>query len=150
MGLDQSGFLRSLSLLREEVPDFGVYPFSIPAIRTLDTLELDPGATFLVGPNGSGKSTLVEAIAVAAGCNPEGGSQSFNFSTRASHSDLHDHIRLTRGVRRPRGGYFLRPRASSTSPPRSTDSRKRAGAYSPPTAGARCTSSPTESPSSRS
>ena len=108
MDLDQPGFLRSASLLREEVGDFGAYPFSIPAIRTLDTLELDSKVTFLVGPNGSGKSTLVEAIAVAAGFNPEGGSQSFNFSTRASHSVLHDHIRLTRGVRRPRSGYFLR------------------------------------------
>ncbi len=108
MDRDQAGFLRSVSLLREEVPDFGAYPFSIPAIRTLDTLELDPGVTFLVGPNGSGKSTLVEAIAVAAGFNPEGGSQNFDFSTRASHSVLHEHIRLTRGVRRPRGGYFLR------------------------------------------
>ncbi len=75
MDLDQSGFLRSVSLLREEVPDFGVYPYSIPAIRNLDTLELDPGVTFLVGPNGSGKSTLVEAIAVAAGFSPEDGSQ---------------------------------------------------------------------------
>ncbi len=100
--------LRSASLLREQVPDFGAYPFSIPAIRTLDTLELDPRVTFLVGPNGSGKSTLIEAIAVAAGFNPEGGSQNVDFSTRASHSVLHDHIRLTRGVRRPRSGYFLR------------------------------------------
>ena len=70
MDLDQSGFLRSVSLLGEEVPDFGVYPYSIPAIRNLDTLELDPGVTFLVGPNGSGKSTLVEAIAVAAASTP--------------------------------------------------------------------------------
>ncbi len=108
MGLDQAGFLRSVSLLTEEVGDFGAYPFSIPAIRTLQTLHLDPGVTFLVGPHGSGKSTLVEAIAVAAGFNPEGGSQNFNFSTRVSHSILHDRIRLTRGVRRPQRGYFLR------------------------------------------
>ena len=45
---------------------------------------------------------------MAAGFNPEGGSHSFNFSTRSSHSVLHGHTRLTRGVRRPRRGYFLR------------------------------------------
>lgn len=32
-----------------------------------------PKVTFLVGDNGAGKSTLVEAMAVAAGFNAEGG-----------------------------------------------------------------------------
>jgi predicted ATPase len=32
--------------------------------------------TYLIGENGSGKSTLVEAIALAAGMNAEGGSSS--------------------------------------------------------------------------
>jgi predicted ATPase len=31
--------------------------------------------TFFVGENGSGKSTLLEAIAVASGFNPEGGTK---------------------------------------------------------------------------
>lgn len=30
------------------------------------------------------------------------------FATRASHSDLHEYIRLVRGIRRPATGYFLR------------------------------------------
>jgi len=64
--------------------------------------------TLFAGENGSGKSTLVEAIAVAAGFNAEGGSRSVTVSTRASHSDLHEHLRLVRGTRRPRNGYFLR------------------------------------------
>jgi predicted ATPase len=101
-------FLRSIQLLREEVGDFSAYPFSIPAIRTLETLELDPQVTFLVGENGSGKSTLVEALAVAAGFNPEGGSTNFNFQTRGSHSELYERIRLVRGTSRPRTGFFLR------------------------------------------
>jgi predicted ATPase len=94
--------------MREGVEDPGAYPFSIPAIRTLDELELDPQVTFLVGENGSGKSTLIEAVAVAAGLNPEGGSANFNFETRGSHSPLHEHLRVIRGVERPRTGYFLR------------------------------------------
>jgi predicted ATPase len=64
--------------------------------------------TFFVGENGSGKSTLIEAIAVAAGFNAEGGSRHFNFATRRSESKLHEYLRLARGVRRPKTGYFLR------------------------------------------
>ena len=64
--------------------------------------------TLFAGENGSGKSTLVEAIAVAAGFNAEGGSRNVTVSTRASHSVLHKHLRLVRGARRPRTGYFLR------------------------------------------
>jgi predicted ATPase len=81
--------LRSVVLKRDEIDDFDVYPFSIPAIRELDELGLDPHVTLLAGDNGSGKSTLIEAIAVAAGFNPEGGSRHATVSTRPSHSVLH-------------------------------------------------------------
>ncbi len=94
--------------MRDQVPEFDKYPFSIPAVHLLHELKLDAAVTFFVGDNGSGKSTLVEAIAVAAGFNAEGGSRNFNFHTRRSESDLHRFIRLVRGVRRPRDGYFLR------------------------------------------
>ena len=100
--------MRGVTLVREKVTDFNRYPFNIPAIRSLETLELHPKVTFLVGENGSGKSTLAEAIAVAAGFNAEGGSKNFTFATRRSGSELHSVIRLVRGVRRPRTGYFLR------------------------------------------
>ena len=101
-------FLRSVSLNRATVPDPSKYPYSIPCVRALDGLEFHPQVTFLVGENGSGKSTLLEAIAVAAGFNAEGGSRNFHFSTRRSESDLHLHLRLARGIVRPRTGYFLR------------------------------------------
>jgi len=77
-------------------------------LRNLSTLCLDPGVTFFVGENGSGKSTLIEAIAIAAGFNPEGGSKSFQFAGRRSESDLHEAIRLHRGYRREKTGFFLR------------------------------------------
>jgi predicted ATPase len=101
-------FLLAMRLLRDEVPSFDRYPFHLPAIRSLGKLPLDSQVTFLVGENGSGKSTLVEAIAVAAGFNPEGGSRDTNFATRRSESELHRHVRLVRSTRRPRTGYFLR------------------------------------------
>jgi predicted ATPase len=106
--MEQRPFLHRIRLLRARVADFDVYPFNLAAVRPLDALELHPHVTFFVGENGSGKSTLLEAIAVAYGFNAEGGSRNFRFSTRASHSDLHEHLRLERGFRRPADGYFLR------------------------------------------
>jgi predicted ATPase len=86
------------------------YPWELPAVAALvrEGIELDPKVTYLIGENGTGKSTLVEAIAIAAGMNPEGGSSSFSYSTRASHSGLADSVRLVRGARRPRTDFFLR------------------------------------------
>ena len=101
-------FVSQLQLRVDEVPSFDSYPFSLPAIRHLDTLKLHPKVTLLVGENGAGKSTLLEAIAVAFGFNPEGGSKNFVFSSRRSHSDLHRYIRLGKSCRRPKDGFFLR------------------------------------------
>jgi len=101
-------FVSQLQLRVDEVPSFDSYPFSLPAIRHLDTLKLHPKVTLLVGENGAGKSTLLEAIAVAFGFNPEGGSENFVFSSRRSHSDLHRYIRLGKSCRRPKDGFFLR------------------------------------------
>ncbi|NUP29970.1 MAG: AAA family ATPase [Nocardia sp.] len=71
-------------------------------------MPLAPGASFLVGENGSGKSTLIEAIAVAAGLNPEGGSQNYRFATRSTESVLGEHLVLRWGVTKPRNRFFLR------------------------------------------
>ena len=101
-------FVRSLRLERDKVETFDEYPYSIPAIRMLDELALDPHVTFFVGENGAGKSTLVEAIAVALRFNAEGGTINYNFATRRSESDLHKLLRIARGTRRPRDGFFLR------------------------------------------
>jgi len=106
---ESKGFLSTVELLRSRIEHLDRYPFSIPAVAALVTrITLDPKATFFVGENGAGKSTLVEAIAVAAGFNPEGGSQNFSFSSRASESLLHRCIRIARTERRPTTGFFLR------------------------------------------
>jgi predicted ATPase len=107
---DGGGFLRWVEL-DETHADVSSYPFTLPVVaglRAAGRLELDPAVTFLIGDNGTGKSTLVEAIAVAAGFNPEGGSTHFRFSTRATESNLGEHIRLVRGIGKPRTGFFLR------------------------------------------
>jgi len=84
------------------------YLRQIDALRGLTGLDFVRPVTFFVGENGSGKSTLLEAIAVAAGFNPEGGTRNYNFSTRDTHSELYRALRLSRGARRQRAGYFLR------------------------------------------
>lgn len=103
------GFLSSMQVVVERVADFRMYPFCIPAVAALkDRLRLHAGATFFVGENGSGKSTLMEAIALAAGFNAEGGTKNFRFSTRSSESELYRCLRLARTEQRPRNGFFLR------------------------------------------
>ena len=106
--IETQHYLLQLRLLRDKVPSFEQFPFSLPAIRNLDTITLHPAVTFIVGENGTGKSTLLEAIAVAWGFNPEGGTRNFNFATRRSHSELYRVMRLSKGIRRPRDGFFLR------------------------------------------
>ena len=84
------------------------YLRDIPAISGVEQISFRKPVTFFVGENGSGKSTLLEAIAIAYGFNPEGGTRNYNFSTYDSHSELCNAIRLSRGVRRAGYGYFLR------------------------------------------
>lgn len=93
---------------RREGWDECVYPFNLPAVRSLDALEFHPNVTFLVGENGSGKSTLIEALAVAWGFNAEGGGREHRFGTRPSHSRLHEFVRPVRSPDRLQDGFFLR------------------------------------------
>lgn len=103
-------FIEHIDILRGRVPLEFPYAGDLPAIKAIDRLALHPKVTFFIGENGTGKSTLLEAIAVADGFNAEGGTRSFNFSSRDSHADLYKWIRLGRGVRGKRrsDGFFLR------------------------------------------
>ena len=84
------------------------YLRDIPAIRKTKSLSFHKPVTFFVGENGSGKSTMLEALAIAAGFNPEGGTKNYSFSTYDSHSELFEAVRLTRGAHREKSGYFFR------------------------------------------
>lgn len=101
-------FVLEVQLKREKAPPPHVYPFSLPIVRSLDRLTLHPRVTFLLGENGTGKSTLLEAVAIAMGINPEGGSRNLRFQTRASHSNLGEYLRLVRGPVRPLDAFFVR------------------------------------------
>ncbi|AUS06510.1 AAA family ATPase [Pseudotamlana carrageenivorans] len=101
-------YIIDLSLKRDKIENMESYPFSIPAIREFTSIKLGKEVTFFVGENGTGKSTLIEAIAVLLGFNAEGGTKNFNFSTRNSHSNLHEYLRLSKSYKKPKDGYFLR------------------------------------------
>ena len=74
-------------LIREVVIDWSrvderSYLRGISAISGVERIGFGHSVTFFVGENGSGKSTLLEAIAIACGFNPEGGTRNYSFSTR--------------------------------------------------------------------
>ncbi len=101
-------YINSVIKTQEPIDARDKYLNDIPAIAALSALPLQKPVTFFVGENGSGKSTLLEAIAVSFGFNPEGGSRNFNFHSMETHSGLHDRLRLSKGVPRPKDGFFLR------------------------------------------
>ncbi|GAA3340140.1 AAA family ATPase [Amorphoplanes nipponensis] len=82
----------------------------IPAVAAVleHGLNIPAGVTFLVGENGSGKSTLIEALAAVHGLNPEGGSRSARYSTRATEAPLGSVLRVIRTPGRAVNSYFLR------------------------------------------
>lgn len=84
------------------------YLMNIEALQGVERLNFSNSITFFVGENGSGKSTLLEAIAVAHGFNPEGGTKNYLFSTHDTHSELYNAVRVIKGYRKEKWGYFLR------------------------------------------
>ncbi len=95
-----------------DVSDFNHYPFSLPIIKNLRTIEFPSQVTFFVGENGTGKSTILEAIAHKAGFGAEGGSKNINFKTSDEKTykgteSLAQHLILS-WRRIPKNGYFFR------------------------------------------
>lgn len=50
----------------------------------------------------------MEALAVAHGFNPEGGTRNYVFSTHDTHSKLCNAIKISKGYRKEKWGCFLR------------------------------------------
>lgn len=99
-------FFQKVQFLDE--PDLEEWPYSLAPVKDLPKLRFDQPVTIIAGENGSGKSTIVEALALALGFPAEGGTRNFRFSTEDTHSALHDNLRLVRGARREKAGFFLR------------------------------------------
>lgn len=107
MGLDSQLMIQRISLEREEVPSFDIYPFNIDIIKNLHEIKLTSPVTFLVGENGVGKSTLIEAIAVALDLPSEGGTQNFLYGTKNTTSSLSNYLRIPE-YNKAKTKFFLR------------------------------------------
>ncbi len=99
--------LRGFSIDWDQIEEDS-YLRGIAALDGLGTFSFQKPVTFFAGANGSGKSTLLEALAIASGFNPEGGTRNYSFSTYDSHSELCDAVRLVKSGRKVKWGYFLR------------------------------------------
>ena len=100
--------LRSLTLRPPPAGSEHDFPWSVPAVRALDTLTFPSPVTFLVGENGSGKSTVLEAIGAATSLPAIGAELRIaDDATLAAQRALGVRLRLT-WERRTTRGFFLR------------------------------------------
>jgi predicted ATPase len=100
-------FLRRITRRATRGEDERAFPFSVPAVRALDSIELATPVTFFVGENGSGKSTLLEGIAAAVGLPTVGSEHVADDATLGDQRRLASALRLSWKARTHRG-FFLR------------------------------------------
>lgn len=98
--------LRAVTWKGGAAPDGG-FPFDVPTVRSLESLNLDAPVTFFVGENGSGKSTLLEGIAAASGVPTVGADDTARDPSLGAQRRLGRALRLVWSARRTRG-FFLR------------------------------------------
>lgn len=98
-------YLRSISYTKPEKDTS--YPFCIPLLKALTTLELKAPVTILVGENGTGKSTLIEGIAAAAESITVGDLPIEDDTSMEAAKLLAERLKLVWRVR-TRKGFFLR------------------------------------------
>lgn len=124
------GYIRTVHIKQSLPKD--AYWKDLPVVKSLqkNPLRFQTPVTVLVGENGMGKSTLLEAIAVAYGFNPEGGSRNFHFATCDSHADLYAFLQLGKAAF-AKDGYFLRAE-SFYNVASNIDEMDRQPAFSPP------------------
>jgi predicted ATPase len=102
-----SVYLREVSLREERFPDRARYPFTIPAIGSLERIAFHSNVVFFVGENGSGKSTLLEAIAFQCGFHTAGGGRNNRYAVDAAGAALGEFIRLS-WLPKVTQGFFMR------------------------------------------
>ncbi|WP_010243988.1 AAA family ATPase [Acetivibrio cellulolyticus] len=100
-------YLKRITIKWEKVDNKNCYPFNIPSINGLNSLEITKNVTFLVGENGSGKSTFLEAIAQNCGFSVKGGSRNSLLSDEVDDLSLASVLSLS-WLPKVSNGFFLR------------------------------------------
>src|ERR1700704_7204981 len=88
--------LKRIAILPERVTNGNEYPFNIPALASLKTLDITSRICFFVGENGTGKSTLLEAIAAHYGFGLEGGNRNYSPKTTESVTTIEPLVKALR------------------------------------------------------
>ena len=99
--------LASIGLRAIPAADAARFPFAVPAVANLGTLQLTTPVTLFVGENGSGKSTLLEGLAAATGLPTVGAESADRDPTLAQQRKLAKALKLV-WKRRTHRGFFLR------------------------------------------
>ena len=99
--------LRSIEYRPFPEQSSGNYPFNLPLVQSLKTVQFDTPVTFFVGENGSGKSTLLEAIACGIEAVTVGSEGVKTDKTLAHVRPLAHSLRFVWN-KRTRRGFFLR------------------------------------------
>jgi predicted ATPase len=87
---------KRISLLGERISRRDECPFNVPAIASLETIDIASRVCFFVGENGAAKSTRMQAIAARHGCRLAAGNPNFLPHTTGSGSSIE---RFTQGWR---------------------------------------------------
>ncbi len=107
-GMSLEPSLASVRYTRPAWADASRFPFAVPSIAGMSTLDVDTPVTCFVGENGSGKSTLLEAIAIAASLPSAGAAtRAVDDPTLADQRWLARALKLSWRLRNNRG-LFLR------------------------------------------
>lgn len=100
-------YLKKLTLNWDRVEDRNVYPYNVPAISHLESLEIDQDVIFIAGENGTGKSTLLEALAYKCGFTAGGGGRAIDLGLSDASLNLASVMTLS-WRQKSKQGFFLR------------------------------------------
>jgi len=99
--------LKSISYRVDSQKPTEEFPFNLPILKNLKTIELNSPVTFLVGENGSGKSTFIEALACTIGSIVVGSDAIQNDKTLNDVRKLSECFYLS-WSKKTKNGFFLR------------------------------------------
>ena len=103
----QHNFLPSMLLQSLRLDNSAGWPWTIPALNALHSLQFSAPVTIFCGENGTGKSTLLEAIARKSGRIALGRADAAHDETLSHLDSFCDHLQLRWHTQSARG-FFLR------------------------------------------